>query len=187
MKARALFAHALLASLAAVLLGAASPKPPAPEPQPQPHLTDFIAPPGTQSAFQPFMLHADLWMGIDKRARLDTLVYALENGARTCRVTNADSLWAVDYTWIYPHSVFPPRWYDARELLQAGDSISVPEDAVIQFTFGTCRIGVRAHDYESARAEALKQWPPVMPSRLAGRLRLKLERAQRVLRGEPLE
>jgi hypothetical protein len=133
------------------------------------------------------MLHADLWMGIDKRARLDTLVYALENGARTCRVTNADSLWAVDYTWIYPHSVFPPRWYDARELLQAGDSISVPEDAVIQFTFGTCRIGVRAHDYESARAEALKHWPPVMPTRLAGRLRLKLERAQRVLRGEPLE
>ena len=39
------------------------------------------------------MLHADLWTnGIDQRAKLDNGSYALENGARCCRVLNADSL-----------------------------------------------------------------------------------------------
>ncbi|MBI5168528.1 MAG: hypothetical protein HZA61_03475 [Candidatus Eisenbacteria bacterium] len=174
--------------------GARAEKPPAliPSPQPvpgqTPHLMDFMDPPGTKQVLRPFMLHADLWTnGIDQRAKLDTVVYALENGARTCRVTNADSLWAVDYTWIYPHSVFPERWYDARQLLAAADSLRVPDDAVIQFTFGTCRIGVRAATYEQARAEALRLWPEDIPVRLAGRLKLKVDRAKKALRGEPAE
>lgn len=195
MIARAQIARAaagMLAVLAAALLMAAAPKAPKAPQAPskpaaqvrQPQLEDFIAPPGTQQAFQPFMLHADLWVGLDRRLKLDSTVYALENGARCCRVLGADSLWAVDYTWIYPHSVFPPKWYDARELLQVGDSIRVPNDAVIQFTFGTCRLGVRAASYEGAHAEALRLWPPVMPKRLAGRLRLKLDRARAALKGE---
>ncbi len=206
---RAPFALSSLALLSVLALGAAcagapqapqapqSPraeKPPAVIAPPQlapgqtPHLMDFMDPPGTKQAFRPFMLHADLWTnGIDQRAKLDTVVYALENGARTCRVTNADSLWAVDYTWIYPHSVFPERWYDARELLATADSLRIPDDAVIQFTFGTCRIGVRATNYEQARAEALRLWPSSIPVRLAGRLKLKLDRAKKALRGEPAE
>lgn len=174
--------------------GARAEKPPAAIPPPslaperQPHLMDFMDPPGTKQAFQPFMLHADLWTnGIDQRAKLDTVVYALENGARCCRVLNADSLWAVDYTWIYPHSVFPERWYDAKQLMAAADSIRVPDDAVIQFTFGTCRIGVRAANYEQARSEALRLWPTQIPVRLAGRLKLKVDRAKKALRGEPVE
>lgn len=200
------FAATLFVLLAALVMGAAcaapppaasgarAGKPPAVIPPPslapgqQPHLMDFMDPPGTKQAFQPFMLHADLWTnGIDQRAKLDTVVYALENGARCCRVMNADSLWAVDYTWIYPHGVFPERWYDAKQLLATADSIRVPDDAVIQFTFGTVRIGVHASNYEQARAEALRSWPTEIPVRLAGRLKLKVDRAKRALRGEPAE
>lgn len=161
-----------------LLAAAAAP----PEP-PQPNLVDFIAPPGTRQPFQPFMLHADLWVGLDQRVKLDTTVYAIENGARCCRVLKADSLWAVDYTWIYPHSVLPRRWYAPQELMRVGDSIGVPDTAVVRLTFGTCRIGVRATNYAEAHSEALRLWPPVMPPRLAGRLKLKLERAEKALRG----
>jgi hypothetical protein len=173
---------ALTATSAPTFAGAPA-RPPA-APVPQPNLVDFIAPPGTKQAFRPFMLHADLWVGIDQRARLDSIVYALEKGARCCRVLDADSLWAVDYTWIYPHNLLPRRWYDADDLMRAGDSLAIGDDAAITFTFGTCRIGVRAKTYEQARAEALRLWPAEMPPRLRGRLRLKLERAEKALRGE---
>jgi hypothetical protein len=129
------------------------------------------------------MLHADLWVGIDPRARLDSTVYALEKGARCCRVLSADSLWAVDYTWLYPHGVLPPRWYDADALMRVSDSLKVGDDALITFTFGTCRIGVRAKNFEQAHAEALRLWPAEMPVRLRGRLKLKLERAEKALHG----
>src|SRR5262249_44425769 len=82
--------------------------PPPPARAPPPRLEDFIAEPGSTA---PFMLHADLWQGIDQRARLDTLVFVLQNGARTCQVLDRDSTWAVDYTWVYPHTLLPPRWY----------------------------------------------------------------------------
>src|SRR6266516_1316292 len=68
--------------------------PPEP-PAKQPRLVDLIAEPGST---QPFMLHADMWLGIDQRAKLDTIVFVLENGARCCKVLNRDSTWAVDYT-----------------------------------------------------------------------------------------
>ena len=168
-------AWSALVVLAGLALGAAPPIE-------APHLEDFIAPPGTMQPMKPFMLHADLWVGIDQRARLDTTVFVLENGARCCRVVNADSLWAVDYTWIYPHDVLPSRWYDARELLRVGDSLKIGDDAAIRFTFGTCRIAVRAKTYEQAHAEALRLWPQAMPERLKGRLRLKLERANEALK-----
>lgn len=148
----------------------------------QPRLEDFIAPPGSKQTFKPFMLHADWWFGLDRRAKLDTTVYALENGARCCRVLNADSVWAVDYTWIYPHNLLPSRWYDARELLRVGDSLAVPDTATIRFTFGTYRTGVHAGNYRQARAEALRKWPATMPTPLAGRLRLKLERAMKAMK-----
>jgi len=163
-----------LVAAAGLALGAAPPA--------APRLEDFIVPPGSKQPMKPFMLHADLWVGIDQRARLDTTAFSLENGARCCPVLNADSLWAVDYTWIYPHNVLPSRWYDARELLRVGDSLKVADDAAITFTFGTCRIGVRARTYEQARAEALRLWPHEMPERLKGRLRLKLERANAQLK-----
>ncbi len=162
---------------------AALPPRPAPAAEPQPNLTDFIAPPGSKQTFRPFMLHADLWVGIDPRARLDSTVYALEKGARCCRVLSADSLWAVDYTWLYPHGVLPPRWYDADALMRVSDSLKVGDDALITFTFGTCRIGVRAKNFEQAHAEALRLWPAEMPVRLRGRLKLKLERAEKALHG----
>lgn len=205
MTPRAALALTLLAALAAAALACAAPATaPAPHAAPgappsapaapasaapvrQPRLEDYIQPPGTSQPMQPFMLHADLWMGMDQRAVLDTVVYALENGARCCKVLNADSLWAVDYTWIYPHAVFPPRWYDTRALLAAADSLQVPDDAVLDFTFGTCRVGVRAKTYEQAHAQALRLWPAEIPPRLLGRLSLKLDRARRALRGEPAE
>lgn len=152
---------------------------------PQPRLEDFIAPPGSRQPLKPFMLHADWWHGLDWRARLDTTVYVIENGARCCRVLNRDSLWAVDYTWIYPHDLLPPRWYDARDLVRVGDSLSLPENATIRFTFGTYRTGVRARSFEQAHAEALRHWPATMPPELAGRLRLKLERAVQTLKNKP--
>ncbi|MFN8587717.1 MAG: hypothetical protein U0704_07915 [Candidatus Eisenbacteria bacterium] len=198
MTPRAALALTLLAALAAAALACAAPASapaggpaqaasPAAAPVRQPRLEDYIQPPGSSQPMQPFMLHADLWIGMDQRSVLDTVVYALENGARCCKVLNADSLWAVDYTWIYPHAVFPPRWYDARGLLAAADSLQVPDDAVLDFTFGTCRVGVRAKTYEQARAEAMRQWPAVMPERLAGRLRLKLDRANQALGRKPAE
>lgn len=153
----------------------------------QPRLEDFIAPPGSKQTFKPFMLHADWWSGLDRRVKLDSTVYSLENGARCCRVLSADSLWAVDYTWIYPHDRLPPRWYDARDLLRVGDSLGIPENAIIRFTFGTYRTGVRAGSYEQARAEALRHWPATMPAPLAGRLRLKIERAVKAMSGLPID
>jgi hypothetical protein len=32
----------------------------------QPSLEDFIAEPGSTTEFKPFMLHADLWLGLDR-------------------------------------------------------------------------------------------------------------------------
>jgi hypothetical protein len=154
---------------------------PAPRPVPDTRLEDVIAAPGTTA---PRMLHADLWQGIDQRARLDSLVFVLENGARTCKVLNRDSTWAVDYTWIYPHNVLPERWYDPRSLIRTGDSLHVGDDVALTCTFGTLRIGVHATTLAEATAEAYRQWPTTMSLPLRGRLKLKLERAKKALRGE---
>jgi hypothetical protein len=130
------------------------------------------------------MLHADLWLGIDQRAKLDSIVFVLDNGARCCQVLNRDSTWAVDYTWVYPHSLFPPRWYDARSLIHTGDSLKLADDADMKLTFGTLRVGVHAGSLKQATAEAYRLWPTEMPPPLRGRLRLKLERAQKALAGK---
>jgi hypothetical protein len=188
----------LLATLACLaLLGAAPAKTPVTEPLPaalppaspsgpvkQPRLEDFIAPPGSTQKFQPFMLHADLWQGIDQRSKLDSIVFVLENGARCAQVMNRDSTWAVDYTWVYPHSLLPPRWYDARSLIKTGDSLKLPDDADLQLTFGTLRKGVHAGSLKQASEEAYRQWPTVMPVALQGRLKLKVDRAKRALAGK---
>ena len=147
-----------------------------------PRLVDFIAEPGTTS---PFMLHADLWLGLDQRAKLDTIVFVLENGARCCKVLNRDSTWAVDYTWVYPHTLFPPRWYDARSLIHTGDSLQLADDADMKLTFGTLRVGVRAKTLAQATTQAYRLWPPEIPPALRGRLKLKLERAQKALSSKP--
>jgi len=147
-----------------------------------PRLEDFIVESGSST---PFMLHADLWQGIDQRAKLDTIVFVLDNGARCCQVLNRDSTWAVDYTWVYPHSHFPPRWYDARSLIRTGDSLRLADDADLNLTFGTLRTGVRAGSLQQATAEAYRLWPSEMPPALRGRLKLKLERAQKALAGKP--
>jgi hypothetical protein len=176
----ALLASAL--SLAAAATAAPAPKsPPAPR---QPRLEDFIAPPGSTMKFEPFMLHADLWVGIDQRAKLDSIVFVLDNGARACQVLDRDSTWAVDYTWVYVHDLLPPRWYDAKGLIATGDSLKLPEDADLTFTFGTMRVAVRAANLQSAEAEAYRRWPTEMPPALRGRLKLKLERAKKALAGE---
>src|SRR5262249_26289353 len=83
----------------------------------QPRLVDFLAGPGPTQKLQPFLLHADYWQGLDQRAKLDSIVFVLENGARCAKVLDRDSTWAVDYTWVYPHALFPPRWYDAKSLI----------------------------------------------------------------------
>jgi len=46
------------------------------------NLQDFIAPPGTRQIYKPSMLHADYVTGYDRRARLDSVVYSRDNGAR---------------------------------------------------------------------------------------------------------
>ena len=166
----------LLACLAAVLPGSRAWSDPSGH-----ELEDFIAPPGTRQVYRPSMLHADLTTGYDRRAPLDTVVYALENGARCCRVPGLDSGWVVDYTWVYPHQGMPPRWYDAEDLLRVGDSLGLGESSRVVFTFGTYRVGVHAGSFEQARAEAHRLRPRVMPRALAGRLRLKLERAREAL------
>ena len=79
------FARAARVPAAAALLAAtfalaalASSAPTAPTtPAPQPQLQDFIAEPGSSQKFQPFMLHADLWVGLDQRAKLDPVPSAL--------------------------------------------------------------------------------------------------------------
>ncbi len=149
----------------------------------QPRLEDFIAEPGTTTSFKPFMLHADLLLGLDRRDKLDSLVFVLDNGARACKVLNRDSLWAIDYTWVYPHSQLPPRWYDARSLIHTGDSLALPDTADIKLTFGTMRIGVHAKTAARAEAEAYRLWPHEVPPALAGRLKVKLERAKKALAG----
>lgn len=149
----------------------------------QPRLEDFIAEPGTTTSFKPFMLHADLLLGLDRRDKLDSLVFVLDNGARACQVLNRDSLWAIDYTWVYPHSQLPPRWYDARSLIHTGDSLALPDTADIKLTFGTMRIGVHARTAAQAEAEAYRLWPHEVPPALAGRLKVKLERAKKALAG----
>ncbi|MEO5989820.1 MAG: hypothetical protein ABIU54_14780 [Candidatus Eisenbacteria bacterium] len=148
-------------------------------------LDDLLARPGTRKVVRPSLMRADLWMGLDRRMQLDSVVYALANGARTCRVLGVDSLWAVDYTWVYPHTGLPSRWYNADELFHVGDSLALSEATKVVVTFGTCRIGVRAHNFQEARREAERLRPPVMPARLVGRLKLKLERAHNVLIGKP--
>ena len=164
-----------LACLAAVALGTAGTV------LPDPRLEDFIAPPGTRQTLKPFMLHADLVTGYDRRAPLDTVVHVLENGSRCCRVLGLDSTWVVDYTWVYPHKGMPSRWYDAKDLLRVGDSLGLGEDSEIVLTFGTYRVGIRAGSLEQARSEAKRMRPKAMPPALAGRLRLKLERAQEAM------
>lgn len=146
-----------------------------------PDLRDITAPPGTRQVSRPSMASADLVTGYDRRAPLDTVVYALENGARCRRVLGLDSVWAVDYTWVYPHRGMPPRWYDAEDLLRVGDSLGLGDSSNVVFTFGTYRVGVRAESFEQARAEAKRLRPHSMPRALAGRLRLKLERAREAL------
>jgi len=145
------------------------------------NLQDYIAPPGTRQSMKPSMLHADLATGYDRRAPLDSVVFALENGSRCCRVIGLDSVWVVDYTWVYPHQGMPKRWYDAEELIRVGDSLHLGDDAEVVLTFGTYRLGVHAGSYEQARSQGKRLRPKVMPPELAGRLRLKLERAQEVL------
>ncbi len=163
----------------------ASPASPAPAPPVrQPRLEDFIAEPGSSQKFQEFMLHADLWLGLDQRAKLDTIVFSLENGARTCQVMSVDSTWAVDYTWVYPHDRFPPRWYDARGLIHTGDSLKLDDAADIRLTFGTLRVGVRGRTLKQATAEAYRLWPHEIPPALRGRLQLKLDRAKKAMAGE---
>ena len=178
---------AVFAALACVgSLGAGTPVTPEapPTPVPQPRLVDFIAPPGYTQKFQPFMLHADLWVGIDQRAKLDTIVFVLDNGARCAQVRNHDSTWVVDYTWVYPHTVFPPRWYDAKSLVKTGDSLKLADDADIRLTFGTMRMAVHAGSLKQATSEAYRLWPAEMPPELRGRLKLKLDRAKKALAGQ---
>jgi len=178
---------AVFAALACVgSLGAGTPVTPEapPTPVPQPRLVDFIAPPGSTQKFQPFMLHADLWVGIDQRAKLDTIVFVLDNGARCAQVRNHDSTWVVDYTWVYPHTVFPPRWYDAKSLIKTGDSLKLADDADIRLTFGTMRMAVHAGSLKQATSEAYRLWPAEMPPELRGRLKLKLDRAKKALAGK---
>lgn len=145
------------------------------------NLEDFIAPPGTRQIVQPSMLHADYVTGYDRRARLDSVVYALDNGARCCRVLGLDSTWVVDYTWVYPHQGMPKRWYDAEDLIRVGDSLGLGESSNVVLTFGTWRMGVHAGSLEQVRSEAKRLRPKVMPRPLAGRLRLKLERAEEAI------
>lgn len=147
-------------------------------------LADLMVRPGTRQIVKPSLMRTDLWLGLDRRVQLDSVVYALANGARTCRVLGVDNLWAVDYTWVYPHTGLPSRWYDAEELFRVGDSLALSETTKVVVTFGTCRIGVKARSFETARREAERLRPPVMPKRLAGRLKLKLERAHNVLIGK---
>ena len=175
---------ALALAACPLLLAAAAPAPAPNTPVPQPRLEDFIAEPGSKQKFQPFMLHADYWVGMDHRAKLDTIVFALENGARTCKVMNKDSTWAVDYSWVYPHDHFPPRWYDAKHLIRTADSLKLADDAQLNFTFGTMRVAVRAKTLGQATSEAYRLWPKEMPTALQGRLKLKLERAKKALAGE---
>jgi hypothetical protein len=169
----------MLACLAAVVVGTRAGSEP-----PERNLEDFIAPPGTRQVYKPSMLHADLTTGYDRRAPLDTVVYALENGARCCRVLGLDSVWVVDYTWVYPHHGMPQRWYDAEDLLRVGDSLGLGDSSNVVFTFGTYRLGVHAGSFEQTRAEAKRLRPQVMPRALAGRLRLKLDRAREALARE---
>jgi len=145
------------------------------------NLQDFIAPPGTRQIYKPEMLHADLATGYDRRAPLDTVVYTLDNGARCCRVLGFDSLWVVDYTWVYAHQGLPRRWYDAEDLLRVGDSLHVSDATPIVLTFGTYRMGVHAGSFEQVRSEANRLRPREMPRALVGRLRLKLDRAEKAL------
>jgi hypothetical protein len=145
------------------------------------NLQDFIAPPGTHRITSPSMLHADYVTGYDRRAPLDSVVYALDNGARCCRVLGFDSLWVVDYTWVYAHQGMPKRWYDAEDLMRVGDSLGLGETSNVVLTFGTWRMGVHAGSFEQVRSEAKRLRPHVMPKPLAGRLRLKLERAEEAL------
>ena len=172
----------VIATLA--FLGALGAAPAPPPPGKQPRLEDFIAPPGSTQRFQPFMLHADYWVGLDQRVKLDSIVFVLDNGARCAQVMDRDSTWAVDYTWVYPHTLFPPRWYDARSLIQTGDSLKLADAADLQLTFGTMRVGVHAGSLKDATTEAYRRWPTEMPQALRGRLKLKLDRAKKALAGK---
>jgi len=91
----------------------------------------------------------------------------------------------VDYTWVYPHTLLPPRWYDAKSLLKTGDSLKLADDADLQLTFGTMRVGVHAGSLKQATNEAYRLRPVEMPPALRGRLKLKVDRAKRALEGKP--
>ena len=145
------------------------------------NLQDFIAPPGTRTIYKPSMLHADYTTGYDRRAPLDSVVYARDNGSRCCRVLGKESTWVVDYTWVYAHQGLPKRWYDAEDLMRVGDSLKISDSTPVVFTFGTYRIGVHAGSLKQVREEAKRLRPTVMPPELAGRLRLKVDRAQQAL------
>ena len=183
---RGLFTFAGAVTLLVLALAAAPPgdSPAAGQKGKQPRLEDWIAEPGSSQRFQPFMLHADQWFGMDQRAELDTIVFVLENGARTCQVLNRDSTWAVDYTWVYAHNLLPPRWYDARSLFHVGDSLKLADDADLKLTFGTMRLAVKAGSLKEATAEAYRRWPTEMPKSLRGRLALKLDRAKKAMEAE---
>jgi len=182
--------HAFAAATSKPASTSKPPPPAAPSAAPgapgkQPRLEDFIAPPGSVQKFQPFMLHADYWVGLDQRAKLDSIVFVLDNGARCAQVMDKDSTWAVDYTWVYPHTLLPPRWYDAKGLLKTGDSLKLADDADLQLTFGTMRVGVHAGSLKQATNEAYRLRPVEMPPALRGRLKLKVDRAKRALEGKP--
>ena len=183
---RGLFTFAGATALLVLALAAAPPSeaPPAGQKAKQPRLEDWIAEPGSTQKFQPFMLHADQWFGLDQRAKLDSIVFVLENGGRLCQVLDRDSTWAADYTWVYPHNLLPPRWYDARALFHVGDSLKLAEDADLKLTFGTMRLAVKAGSLKEATAEAYRHWPTQMPRSLRGRLALKLDRAKKAMEAE---
>lgn len=181
---RGLFTFAGAVTLLALALAAAPPADPAGQKVKQPRLEDWIAEPGSTQKFQPFMLHADQWFGIDQRAKLDTIVFVLENGGRLCQVLDRDSTWAADYTWVYAHNLLPPRWYDARSLFHVGDSLKLADDADLKLTFGTMRLAVKAGSLKEATAEAYRRWPTEMPKSLRGRLALKLDRAKKAMEAE---
>lgn len=153
--------------------------------EPERGIADLLVEPGTRRVIQPALMHADFWWNLDRRVQLDSVVYALDNGARCCRVLGRDSLWAVDYSWVYPHSGLPSRWYDAEDLFRVGDSLALSETTKVVITFGTCRTAVKAHDFASARREAERLRPRTMPPGMSGRLKFKLDQARQALAGKP--
>ncbi len=147
-------------------------------------LERLLAAPGSRFRDDAAALKPDYFLDFDRRLPLDTVVHVLEHGARCRRVLVGDSLWAVDYTWVYPHRGLPGRWYDVDDLIRVGDSLGLGDDADVVVTFGTLRTGVRAGSLERARLAAGRARPRTLPEPFLGRLKLKLERARKSLSGE---